>query len=176
MGFLSKTEWKKIGGWTAVSIFIGAGVLAYYGGREAFRYYDKYQLDKTKKKVLEDVKASIESSSAVTKKTLAEGEVEKLLLEWKEDMDKLSPKALQAFVEFFNVTVPIGKCAEKDKEFCPLNSWIYSVNNSDDFEKKKEALNEFITSEMKDDKLIEYYDNTRLTEKFAEFDNKLKIG
>jgi hypothetical protein len=171
---INKAEWKKVGAFTAISIFIGGGLLAFYGGREAFRYYNKYQLNKGKDKILEDLKATIKTSPASAKKPITDEEVDALMKSWKDDLDKLSLPALEAFIDYFNAVVPLGKCDLKDALTCPTNSWIYEVKNPDEFEKKKAAINKFNTFETKEGKLIEYYDGTRLTEKFIDFENRLK--
>ncbi len=169
---ISKKEWTTVGKLTLVSIFIGGGILAFYGGREAVRYFKVLKLNEARIKILDDLKTSIKTAPSFTKKPLSDAEIEKLIASWNDDLMKLSPAAFTAFMNYFNVTIPLGRDSKlKDV-------WAYELKNSDDLQKRRVAVDKFITSTMtKDeqgkDKLITYYDKTDLMNKFDDFAKNL---
>lgn len=173
---ITKREWTTVGKLTLVSFIIGGGLLAYYGGREAVRYFQRVKIDEGKQKILTDLKESIKTAPALIKKPLSPEEVEKLLSDWDTDLSKLSPSAFETFMNYFNLTIAVGKCKVGDEK-CGQNSWI-SDNNKDstELQKRKDALDKFVTWKTEPDgKLTEIYDGTAIMEKFYDYENtKLK--
>ncbi len=144
---------------------IGGGYLIYLGGREAFRYFNKKKLEEGKLKILHTLKTSI-VSLGLDKKKLTQEEVDKLITSWEEDLNKLTPAGLNDFIDYFNVTIAKGKIH-------PENIWAYEKQNQAEYERLKTKMEKFVTSEMKDNKLILYYDKTDLLNKFNEFAKNL---
>ena len=142
----------------AIIVFVPTAItVTYYGAKKGFELYTKKKTEGNEKKILDKLSKALKKRNSEKKDSITPQKQTKIEQDWSVELKKMSPKALKTFMDWYMLTVPYGRNHNQ-------NYWAYEDINSDLFEQKKDALGAYITSEIKDGKLITYYDKTKILE------------
>lgn len=128
----------------AIAIFVAVPTVIAVG------YYSVVFIDRRmkNKKALAIIGEGIDKS----KKTSQPAEMKSVIIKgWEEELKKLSDSAFNRFYDYLQLTLPHGKNKQG-------NYWAYEDISSDEFAKKKDALEPHYKELNKDTKVMEYFE------------------
>lgn len=130
----------------AIAIFVAVPTVIAVG------YYSVVFIDRRmkNKKAITIISEGIDKSAEEHKENQPAEMKSVIISGWEEEFKKLSDSAFNAFYNYLKLTFPYGKNKES-------NYWAYEDIDSDEFAKRKDALEPHYKELNKDTKIMEYF-------------------